>query len=120
MTFERKIVHPCEEDKCIHGAACMWTHPPDIEVDVCAVWQQVAAGAVDLGGDALSLFLGDELLIRLNPSPYCRPSPLPLPLIPFRERTEAWRTDVNTCALTHTRAHTSWLILSGLIYSRNR
>lgn len=78
-----------------------------MEEDVCAVWQQVAAGAADLGNDALSL-RGDELLIRLNLPPYCRPSPLPLPLIPFRERTEAWRIDVNTCALmhVHTRAHT--------------
>lgn len=79
----------------------MWTHPRDIEEDVCAVWQRLAAGAVDLGNDALS-FLGEELLIRLNLPPYCRPSELPLPLIPFRERTEAWRIDVNTCALTHT------------------
>lgn len=50
--------------------------------------------------------LGDELVIRLNLPPYCRPSPLPLPLIPFRERTEAWRIDINTCAATHTRART--------------
>lgn len=27
-------------------------------------------------------------------------------LSPSRQRTEAWRIDVNTCALTHTRTHT--------------
>ncbi len=76
-----------------------------MEEEVCAVWQQLAAGAAKLGNDALSC-LGDELLIRLSLPPYCRPCPLPLPLIPFRERTEAWRIDVNTCALTHSHART--------------
>lgn len=33
-------------------------------------------------------------------------SSLPLPLIPFRERTEAWRIDVNTCALAGAHTHT--------------
>lgn len=46
----------------------------------------------------------DELLIRLKLPPYCRPSPLPLPLIPFREPTGAWR--ISTCAVTHARTHT--------------
>lgn len=95
-----------------HGGGCLW--------------QQVAAGAVDLGNDALT-FLGDELLIRLNLPPYCRPSPLPLPLILFRERTEAWRIDINTCVVTHTRARARtlahvlnlvpWQFLPCLIYS---
>ena len=47
-----------------------------------------------------SRFLGDELLIWPNLPPYCRPSPLPLPLIPFGERTEALRIDIK-----HVRAH---------------
>lgn len=57
----------------------MWTHPPDIEEDVGTV----AAGAVDLGNDALS-FPGDELLIRLNLPLYCRLSPLPTPTYPLQ------------------------------------
>lgn len=67
--------------------------------------KEVAAGAADLGDEAFP-FLADELLIRLNLPPHCRLSPLSFPLIPFRERTEAWRIDANACALAHTLTHT--------------
>lgn len=57
-----------KREECIYSVVSPAGHE-----DVCAARQQVAAGAVDLGDDALP-FLGDELL---NPtgssSVLCRP-----------------------------------------------
>lgn len=47
---------------------------------MCAQLQQVQWS---LGGDAPS-FPGDEFLTRLNLPLHCRPSALPLPLIPLQ------------------------------------
>lgn len=62
-----------------------------------------ADGAAVLRTDVLC-FLGDQF--RSLPFVHCRLSPLSLPLIPFRERTEALRIDINTGAATRARAHT--------------